>query len=620
MINLIQKFNYALIFLLIITMIGGSYLVVCYIGGIEFAAYRFALAIAVIYLLFTRQLKCFANRFTKYVFFVFLFWMAYGAISLTWAPSLRSGIQELFYIGIGFVSYLVFYSLYHAEKEPRHTISRYWNISFLAVTVFLVVELITQKHLEGEYFHTLSTLGDFHHANFVPVFTFVNPNVLAIYLCISIVFAGYQLIQSRNSILNAAIALVAFDFLILTESRLGIMCVAGIVLIGLSLFLFRAVRKNVSFSIGRREVVAILALLTFNCFITGLEFRLLDSDYDLKISGGENKFSATIQDKHNAYLQRQGCVLLMGNKGIEKSTEHAPDKVFAIEHSAFLKLLDGRRIELVQKKINEEAGQSLFYGRNASLITILAIFSALILVCWLIVKHRDKTSLLVFGGSVLVLTMVFFLHVFDHTSPVYKRIVLMEPSTSTDNLTASSLYIISASSVTADQLESGNPTEAYLYSGKVGPNPEAGQLSSGSIRKNLVLNGLEYLRSSRFMGTGAGGYRENNLRKLNKYPDRGVGGAHNFAIEILSQYGIIVFLLLATVIIAVCYRLFLALRAKTWSKKHFLVLWLLITLCLMGNSNSSFLSLPLNWFLVIFMLIFAGELIAPLKVTDENKH
>ncbi|MNX99945.1 hypothetical protein D3C86_1324230 [compost metagenome] len=134
------------------------------------------------------------------------------------------------------------------------------------------------------------------------------------------------------------------------------------------------------------------------------------------------------------------------------------------------------------------------------------------------------------------------------------------------------------------------------------------------------MNGIEYLKSSHYMGLGSGGFLASNLKKLNKYPDGGVGGAHNFIIEILSQYGVIIFVLLFSVFTWIGVLLFRAFKNKSWNDQHFIVLWLFVTLIFMGNANSSFLSLPINWFLVVFLLIFANKIAAPRKDTNENEH
>lgn len=622
-----SKLNFVFIFLLIFTLIGGSHMVICHVGGVEFSAYRFVLALTFVYLLITKQLVCYTNRFSKYVFYVFLLWVIYGAISLLWTPLLIYGIKELFYLGVGLTTYVVFLSFSRAGSTFKSALEKIWTISFIAVIGFLLFEMFTQRHFEGEYLQKLEELGAFHKTNFIPIFTFINQNILGIYFCISIVFSGYFLLQNRNILLNSAMILVALDFLLLTESRLGVLCMFLLLLITVFLLLFKNIRSKIPLSFSKKYRIVILLIIGFNSFVVYSEMQFLQSNSDFQFQEYENTSQVYTQvcEKLDARMHKDGKILLLSKAALkETDTSVKTDRVFAIEHNAYLKLLNNDSVELQFKHIDPELREILFMGNNSLLIALLFLIFAGLITAYVVVYQFGKYDIILLVSCV-VLFMIVLLPSNTYKYPFngYKEIVLTEPGSDTKELVMTDLGIISTDAVTGKLLLKGERVNTFLYSKE---NQQLDSLllkealSSNSVRKNLLLNGLDYLKKSHYMGLGAGGFQASNVLKLNKYPDNGVVGAHNFMIEILSQYGVVIFAMLMSVFIWVLLVLLRAFKRKLWDEKHFLVLWLLITLVFMGNANSTFLSLPINWFLVVLVLVFANELMESRKDLNENKH
>lgn len=622
-----SKLNFVFIFLLIFTLIGGSHMVICHVGGVEFSAYRFVLALTFVYLLITKQLVCYTNRFSKYVFYVFLLWVIYGAISLLWTPLLIYGIKELFYLGVGLTTYVVFLSFSRAGSTFKSALEKIWTISFIAVIGFLLFEMFTQRHFEGEYLQKLEELGAFHKTNFIPIFTFINQNILGIYFCISIVFSGYFLLQNRNILLNSAMILVALDFLLLTESRLGVLCMFLLLLITVFLLLFKNIRSKIPLSFSKKYRIVILLIIGFNSFVVYSEMQFLQSNSDFQFQEYENTSQVYTQvcEKLDARMRKDGKILLLSKAALkETDTSVKTDRVFAIEHNAYLKLLNNDSVELQFKHIDPELREILFMGNNSLLIALLFLIFAGLITAYVVVYQFGKYDIILLVSCV-VLFMIVLLPSNTYKYPFngYKEIVLTEPGSDTKELVMTDLGIISTDAVTGKLLLKGERVNTFLYSKE---NQQLDSLllkealSSNSVRKNLLLNGLDYLKKSHYMGLGAGGFQASNVLKLNKYPDNGVVGAHNFMIEILSQYGVVIFAMLMSVFIWVLLVLLRAFKRKLWDEKHFLVLWLLITLVFMGNANSTFLSLPINWFLVVLVLVFANELMESRKDLNENKH
>lgn len=627
MISITPKLNFIFIFLLIITLIGGSYMTVGHIGGVEISAYRFVLVLTAGYLLLTKQLVFYTNRFSKLVFYFFITWFLYGAASLIWTPDLIYGIKELFYLGIGTLTFFVFLSFAHFEKDFTKILENSLVISFIVVIGFLVFEMITQQHLDGEYTQKLALLGDFHKSNIIPVFTFVNPNVGAIYLCICIVFSAWFLLQNRNKLLHIAIILIAFDFLLLMESRLGVLSVFALIPVTLFLLIFKSIRSKISLSFSKPQVVAFLLLIGLNSVVLYSELKFLKSESSgLGLSNTTCELCYEITEKIHQKTAEDGRILLMSNvESVEQSDDSSCmlfDKVFVIENGAYIKLLNNEPVELQFTDVNKDLYEKLFIGNNLFLLGSLILLFLVLVTAFILSGSFAKNQLMASVGITGVF-MLLLLCCHSYGFPVehYKQRVLVEKGFDVDHLKKTGLNVVSADLQTGKLLQTGKSVETYLYSKKMEHTaaPVTEEISSNSIRKNLALNGLDYLQKSHYMGIGAGGFLASNMKKLNKYPDGGVGGAHSFVIEILSQYGVVIFALLVGVFLTIFLMLTRSLNKRTWDKKHFLVLWLLIVLIFMGNANSSFLSLPMNWLLVTFLLIFANKLKLEKEGSNEIK-
>lgn len=133
--------------------------------------------------------------------------------------------------------------------------------------------------------------------------------------------------------------------------------------------------------------------------------------------------------------------------------------------------------------------------------------------------------------------------------------------------------------------------------------------SSFNIRKNLIYNGIDFFKESKGIGIGAGSFEAKIINGENNYPTYGYSNPHNYFIRILSQYGVIVLLIFIGILIYVIFRLFVIvfIHKKSFYDSFFILL-LLICFVLMSNANSSFIPLPLNWFLISFIFILFDAL------------
>jgi len=140
--------------------------------------------------------------------------------------------------------------------------------------------------------------------------------------------------------------------------------------------------------------------------------------------------------------------------------------------------------------------------------------------------------------------------------------------------------------------------------------------SGGSIvvRVNLALNALWMIYKTSGRGVGAGGFEIIHEQGSVPYWTDGIINPHNFWLEILSEYGIIIFLLFVTCYFVLFYLSF----KKLLNKKHLgkeRVVNLMVVVALAGYffaaiTNSSYLEQPTNWvFLasILSMFIYSSQ-------------
>ena len=125
-------------------------------------------------------------------------------------------------------------------------------------------------------------------------------------------------------------------------------------------------------------------------------------------------------------------------------------------------------------------------------------------------------------------------------------------------------------------------------------NPE----KSFNIRKNLILNGLCFIKEKPVLGLGPGGYEQRCLLNKKKYFVASQVSPHNFPIEIISKYGIfgwLYFLFLGVLV----YKSFL--RRKTIPKMDFAILLLFL------------FSIPFLWLMPSsYMLLQTHKILMPM--------
>jgi hypothetical protein len=124
---------------------------------------------------------------------------------------------------------------------------------------------------------------------------------------------------------------------------------------------------------------------------------------------------------------------------------------------------------------------------------------------------------------------------------------------------------------------------------------------SANLRKNLVLNGIDFIKSEPIFGIGPGGFARKLKQKEQKYYVHTHTSPHNFPIEIISQYGIFGWLYFAFLILVIA-KLLQLWRILNSNQKVSIVL-LCASIPLLWMMPSAFLYLNIHCLFLPLLLI-----------------
>lgn len=117
--------------------------------------------------------------------------------------------------------------------------------------------------------------------------------------------------------------------------------------------------------------------------------------------------------------------------------------------------------------------------------------------------------------------------------------------------------------------------------------------SSRTVRLNMLKNGWDVFQKSNFLGVGPGQFSELMRTQSQAYPTFGFTDAHSGAVEIASQYGIVIFLLWA---LWGGWIFLYTLRAVRKGVTELIpALFMILAFIPISAANSSFIASPLTW-------------------------
>jgi teichuronic acid biosynthesis protein TuaE len=125
-------------------------------------------------------------------------------------------------------------------------------------------------------------------------------------------------------------------------------------------------------------------------------------------------------------------------------------------------------------------------------------------------------------------------------------------------------------------------------------------VQSSVTRKNLVKEGIGFVKSSNGLGIGAGQFQHYLEKEKGHFVTTGITSPHSGTIEIVAEYGVPVILL------AIIYWLWLGVSLARSRRFVIFHIYLVYTgsLILLSNANSGFVSSPVSWLLIILPVVF----------------
>ena len=141
-------------------------------------------------------------------------------------------------------------------------------------------------------------------------------------------------------------------------------------------------------------------------------------------------------------------------------------------------------------------------------------------------------------------------------------------------------------------------------------------LPSSVLRRNLLNNGWEFFKTSKGLGVGAGNYQPYTQATPGLAETDGIDTPHNWPMEILSQYGILITLLFFALFVYILFVIWRSVQRAGIREQHLQLLLLLVCYAIMSNANSIFMPLPLNWFMFSLIVMYADEFLENKERTD----
>jgi len=139
---------------------------------------------------------------------------------------------------------------------------------------------------------------------------------------------------------------------------------------------------------------------------------------------------------------------------------------------------------------------------------------------------------------------------------------------------------------------------------------------SVNLRKNLILNGIDFIKTAPVFGLGPGGFALKIKRNEHKHFIHTHTSSHNFPIEIISEFGVFAWIYFAIILIVL---VAISKLHKFISNAHKIAfLQLLIALPILWMMPSAYLYLSIHW-LFLPLLLIQLLLIQEKSILNERK-
>ena len=290
----------SLFFIFIISLAGGSYMLNFSLFGIDVYLFRIVLSLNIMLLFLNKDLVFYTSSFTKTIFYFLLFWIIYGIISFTWCEDITIAIHEVIYLVIGLLTYIYFVSInsYFNGSLNKYLLNN-WLYGVIPTFIIAFFEINLGSHLEGNFLINLSKIPYMSDYDFVPFTTFDNPNNLAIYLALSLVFF-IIMVRKYNQVFFFSILFCINSYLMIkTSSRIGVFFLEVLVFILIAL----NYQRLKSFFTKANIFKVTFATLLFSLLFIFYNFKSAHDNQSMKREKLKEEYHLKIKNKYvtNSY-------------------------------------------------------------------------------------------------------------------------------------------------------------------------------------------------------------------------------------------------------------------------------------------------------------------------------
>ncbi len=248
------------VFLLPVLAVGGSYLSVIALPGVNLFAFRLAvLAFAVVPLLFHPRLWWLRDVPIRAYALLGALWVFWGTMTALWAADIQAAIVDTLAVAFGFLTALALVNLRANTWEGLQWLLRGWVAGALVAAAIALWELWTGQHLPGPWVEGKPA----YILRFITIATFGNPNNYGAFLLLITPILLFQLETSQSRALRWMLFLFLLAMIVLSVLTTGKVGVIGIVVVLGVYMLWVARHKLIAVTIAVALAVGGTAAFTY---------------------------------------------------------------------------------------------------------------------------------------------------------------------------------------------------------------------------------------------------------------------------------------------------------------------------------------------------------------------
>jgi len=183
-----QKIYGTLLFLLVMSIPFGYYFFPFSIGSVNLYFFRVIYVICLVFLILNKDIVFFSGKYSRWLFFFLAVWIIYAALGYFYAFNKDAVVKETLLLIFGLSLIVIFNSFFKKLKDPLSVFMYGWIAGLGGQFIITFLEIFLAVHFEGNFADLVNLYQVGNLVRFIPAGTFDNPNNLALYLNISVVF------------------------------------------------------------------------------------------------------------------------------------------------------------------------------------------------------------------------------------------------------------------------------------------------------------------------------------------------------------------------------------------------------------------------------------------------